>query len=135
MYKGASDGHQRALHHGRPSDWIHGEERLTGQDKLNQLRQGIKILEGRILALPKGSEERKQLGIEKLAVQSEIKTLTATMPKAPPDWKQHFVNEAKRLLSDSQFKMIENSAKREATREQARNDAARIAHSAAGAIL
>lgn len=124
MYKGASDGHQRALHHGRASDWINGEERLTGDDLLRQLRQTTQILEIRILALPVGSEERRALGREKNEVQLRLKNLRADKPKAPPDWKQHFVNEAKRILSASQFEMIERAAKIEAAREQKRNDAA-----------
>lgn len=130
MYKVASDGRQRALHHGRPSDWINGEERLAPPDRLNQLRQGIKILEARILSLPKGSEERKRLGQEKQSIQSEIKAVTADMPKSPPDWKLHFIDEAKRLLSDSQWRMIESAAKIAAAREQARNDAAIAARQA-----
>lgn len=124
MYKGASDGHQRALHHGRPSDWLNGDERLAGDDLLRQLRQTAQLLETRILALPIGSKERRALGREKNEVQLKLKSLRADAPKPPPDWKQHFVNEAKRILSASQFEMIVNAAKIEAAREQKRNDAA-----------
>lgn len=127
MYKVASDSRQRSLHHGRPADWINGEERLSPADHLAQLRQGVQILEKRILALPKGSEERKRLGVEKNAMQLQIKAATADLPKPPPDWKMHFVDEAKRLLSDSQWRMIEHAAKIAATREQTRNDAATAA--------
>jgi hypothetical protein len=123
MYKVASDKRQSSLTRGRLSDWVNGEERLSGDDKLNQLRQTCQILEGRILALPAGSEERRRLGQEKQQVQLQLKKLRDDKPKAPPDWKMHFVNEAKRLLSDSQFKMIENAAKIEAAREQRKIEA------------
>lgn len=121
MYKSASDGRQRVLHQGRPTDWINGEEKLSADDLLRQLQQQAKMLEDRIKAAPIGSEDRKRMGREKNEVQNQLKALRYARPKAPPDWKKHFVNEAKRILSASQFEMVMNAAKIESAREQARN--------------
>lgn len=115
MYKIASDKRQASLYRGKQSDWINGEERLSADDKLRQMQQGIKLLEARVLAAT--GEERKRLGREKMALQDEIKALRAVMPKSPVEWKAHFVNEAKRILSESQFQMIFNAANISAERE------------------
>lgn len=117
MYKVASDRRQAALHRGRPSDWVNGQERLSDADKIKQLQDGINILETRIRALAPGSEERKRLGKEKLALQTEISELRKqVMREVPLEWRFFFVNEARRLLSRSQFDMIYNAAIRECKR-------------------
>lgn len=118
MYKVSSDKKQAALHHGRLSDWVNGEERLSEDDRRKQLQQSVKMLEDRIKATSPGSPERKRLGLEKLAVQDQLKELRDARPKAPVDWKAHFINEAHRILSSSQFEMVMNAAKIEAAREE-----------------
>lgn len=123
MYKIASDRRQSSLHRGRATDWISGDERLSPHDRLKQLQDGTKILDARILQAATPTE-KKALGVEKLGLQNQIKDLRASLPKAPPSWKEHFVNEAKRILSASQFQMIERAAKIEAEREQAKRDKA-----------
>jgi hypothetical protein len=118
MYKAGSDRHQTALFRGKLSDWSGGAEVLSAEDQLSQLQVSTKLLEARIMVSPKGSPERKALGVQKFEVQEQIKVLRGTLPKSPPDWKLHFVDEAKRLLSASQFEMIFNAAKIGAEREQ-----------------
>lgn len=72
MYKVSSDKRQRALHQGRPTDWVGGEEVQTESGLRNNLVRAAQNLEERIKGLPKGSPERRQLGLEKLAIQNQL---------------------------------------------------------------
>ena len=120
MYKVGSDKHQAALHRGKLADWVGGDFRLSPPDRLKQLQEGARILETRILALPPGAE-RSALGKEKFELQNELAALRKEFSRSvPPDWKSHFVNEAKRILSASKWEMIYNAATREAERELAK---------------
>ncbi len=122
MYKVASDRRQTALHRGRPEDWVNGVEKLKPQDKLNQLRDGVKILQSRIDQ--SSGKERARLGREKLALQNQIAELRRQIGRPKIEWRPFFVNEAKRILSDSQFDLIYRAAIREFELAQKRRDAA-----------
>ncbi len=75
MYKVASDRRQRALHQGRPTDWVNGEEKQSPEDKRRNLQAAMQNLEERIKALPPGSAERRELGRQKLEWQQELRIL------------------------------------------------------------
>lgn len=121
MYKVASDRRQRSLHHGRPADWVNGAETLAPNDKLKQLQDGIKILQARIDAT--SGKELAALGQEKLAMQNDIAALRKQIGRPALEWKPFFVNEAKRILSESQFDLIYRSALRECELAQKRRAA------------
>ena len=125
MYKIASNRHQTALHRGRPADWVNGKEQLKPADKLNQLRDGVKILQARIDAAT--GDEKKTLGLEKQTLQNEISALRKTLGRPPLNWHSFFINEAKRILSDSQFDLIYKASIRECEMAQKRRDEAGIA--------
>lgn len=77
MYKVASDKRQTALHHGKGlSDWVgDGVENLTRLEKYENLVRALNNLDQRIQALPKGSADRKKLGIQKLEMQNELSAM------------------------------------------------------------
>jgi len=86
---------------------------LNDADKIRQMQDGINILDARIQACAPG-EERKRLGKEKQAMQTELSELRKQKRREQPlYWKDFFVNEAKRLLPQSKFDMIFNAAIRE----------------------
>jgi hypothetical protein len=116
MYKVASDRRQSALHRGRMSDWVNGEEFLKAEDRLRQLQCGYKILVDRIVALPKGSVERKKLGHEQKLLEAEItklKALTPPIKHASRGIADVFIDMAREILSEAQFKLVWNTAIRE----------------------
>ena len=120
MYKVASDGRQRALHHGKLADWANGEERLSLEDQLNQKLDGLKILEARILSMPK-SPERSELGRQKLALQGEIGAFRKRIGRvrvAREGIEHIFLSLAKEMLSRPQFNAVWQCAVREHEKRQ-----------------
>jgi hypothetical protein len=117
MYKVASDRRQRALHHGRPTDWVNGQEKLSPADQLRQMKDGLAILEGRIAATDDAAE-RRRLGMEKQQLQRDLTAFRAAnglqRKRGAPDGLHHlFVDVAKAMLPKVQFEMIWNATLRE----------------------
>lgn len=122
MYKVASDGRQRALHQGRPADWVNGEEVLAKEDQLRQMQRGVEILDARIQALPKNSERRKALGLQKLAMQNELSAFRKNLHlerRAKEGLSVAFMDVAKEMLPPLQFRIINAAAHREYEARQA----------------
>lgn len=121
MYKVASDRRQTTLHRGRPSDWVNGEEVLTAERRLEQMKEGARILEARILASANSDPERTRLGQEKFKLQNEIKMLKAQLnivKIARRSLGDVFVDMAKEILPKVQYEMVRNAALREHDRQQ-----------------
>lgn len=121
MYKVASDNRQRALHQGAPRDWVNGEEKLSLEDQLAQLVEGINIIQDRILLLPKG-EERTELGRQKLALQQKVGPLRKLVGRervCKQGIDQVFITTAREMLPKVQFQIIWRAAEREYASRQA----------------
>jgi hypothetical protein len=111
MYKVASDKRQAALHRGRLADWIDGEEAQVETRSARQqwldLKVAFRSLEARMQALPKKSKQRKELGLQKRAMQNEI---TALAKRAHGEHigrrgiNRYFVQIAREQLYPAQFK-------------------------------
>jgi hypothetical protein len=125
MYKVASDRRQTSLHRGTVADWVNGEERLTAAQRLEQMKEGVRILEDRCKSAI--GDERKRLGIEKLALQHELTAFKKAMGMvnlARRDFPDLFRDVAREMLPKKQYEMIYNAAVREYdTRTKAANDA------------
>jgi hypothetical protein len=114
MYKVASDGRQRALHHGKLSDWVNGEERLTAADQIQQMRDGLNVLQGRINAAT--GEERRLLGIQKYEMQTQLSALKKShgvVKKQRDSLGEYIANAAREILTKSQFDLIYKRAVRD----------------------
>jgi thiamine kinase-like enzyme len=119
MYKIASDKRQSSLHHGRGlSDWIgEGEENLTGKEKRANIIRVLNNLQERIDSHPKGSEERKKLGLQKLELQNQLNDLSKAMKAenlsvAAKDLGFCFLEVAREQLLPAQFRAILAAARR-----------------------
>lgn len=120
MYKVASDRRQTVLHRGRLADWLNGDEWQSAEQRLRQMQDGVQIIEARILGLPVG-DERKALGIQKLAMQREITEFRKALHlvrEARRGFGDTFVDIAKQILPKVQFEMIRNAAIRECDRRR-----------------
>jgi hypothetical protein len=113
MYKVASDKRQRGLHHGRPSDWVNGTEKMSTEDQYRQLKEGIRIIDRRILEST--GKERKKLALQKADMQDEIvafKEKHGLKKKQMEGLPQYIADCAKEMLPKIQYEMILNAAKR-----------------------
>lgn len=114
MYKVASDKRQSALRRGKLSDWVNGEERLSVEDQINQLKDGMRILEERIASA--SGDERKQLGAQKWEMQcqmTKIKKSAGIEKRNREGIAQYIVDAARELLTKSQFDLIYRRAVRD----------------------
>lgn len=114
MYKTASDKKQAGLHHGKPSDWVNGTEQLSIQDQFQQLKDGMRVMDRRIvLAVGK---ERSDLVRRKIEMEAEIVAFKRKHDLYPKDrlgFNNVFTSCAQEMLPKVQFDMIMNAAKRE----------------------
>jgi len=125
MYKVASDKRQRSLHHGKLADWVNGVEQLSPVDQLQQLKEGLSILEKRILQ--SSGKERKELGIQKLAMQVEVSAIRKRahlQREAVRGFEDTFIDCARTMLAPLQFKLITAAAMNEVKRRNAEHEAA-----------
>jgi hypothetical protein len=114
MYKIASDKRQAGLHHGRPADWVNGVEKLSVQDHFQQLKNGIRVLDKRIVEAT--GKDRKDLVKRKMDMQNELvafKEKHGLERKERLGFNSVFIDCAKDMLPKVQFDMIMNAAKRE----------------------
>lgn len=122
MYKVASDNRQRALHHGKPADWVNGEEKLSVEDQLRQMRDGLRTIDTRILKAT--GNEKRRLCVQKQDMQNELVAFRAKhglerkQPASARSLDTIFVDFAKEMLPKVQFEMILNAAKRDLERRQ-----------------
>jgi HAMP domain-containing protein len=113
MYKVASDSRQRALSHGRLSDWVTWDDQQSPVERLENLKRAVQRMDARI-QLSEG-EERRLLGLEKLKMQGEIRELrsAANLQKdVDRGFEQVILDIVKETLSPGQFKTILAAAKR-----------------------
>jgi len=126
MYKVASDKRQSALHRGRLSDWANGEQYLTAEQRLEQMREGWRILQERCNAAT--GEEKKRIGLEMLALQNQLreakKALGLIGHIAKRGWQDVFRDMCKEMLPKVQYELIVKATHREVARlEAAANEA------------
>jgi hypothetical protein len=125
MYKVASDRRQKVLHQGTPRDWVNGTEQLSSEEQLRQLKEGLSILEDRIKNA--GRSEKKELGLRKLAMQTEISELRQRAHlrrQAIRGFEETFIDCARTMLAPLQFKLISAAAMTEVKRRIAEHETA-----------
>lgn len=76
----------------------------SAEAQRDALVRHLKALEARILTLPKGSAERRELGTQKLEVQNQIGELRAKC--RTPGAGQYFIDAAKEILPKPQFDAV-----------------------------
>jgi hypothetical protein len=115
MYKISSDKKQTALHRGKITDWMNGKENLSIKDQFELMKRGIQIFESRLLR-ETDKEERKRLGLEKLALQNEL-TKFRKLNRIEQDSRDGlagaFIRVAKEMLGKTQYELILRAAERE----------------------
>lgn len=113
MYKVSSDKKQAALHRGRLSDWLNGEERLSVEDRFSQMREGVKILQERKRTAT--DEERRQIGIELRDLESKIaeyKKAFALVTRVERGIEARFIVAAREMLPRATYEAIHAEARR-----------------------
>jgi hypothetical protein len=121
MYKGVSQGLQKAastlslaeLQSGAHIELSESEKRGAEHEHLKSL---VRNLEGQIIALPKSSKRRKELGREKLALQEKLRVIREharnedAALRVDNKLEKYFVKAAFRLLSRYDFGRIMQAA-------------------------
>lgn len=117
MYKVASDRRQSSLHHGSGlADWMGcGAENFSAIEKYGNLVRALNNLDQRIQQLPKGSADRKKLGLQKQEMQNEISTMKTglkaqNLSNVSVEW--CFFQICREQLLPAQFKSLVKAAYR-----------------------
>jgi uncharacterized protein YdiU (UPF0061 family) len=112
MYKNASQNQQRRADFIRPADLADsGPEILSPQVQWENLKLAVQNLERRILAEP-DKEIRKDLGVQKLALQGEIKELKRLMQVQKVDLNRFLMNELKKLVPKARYDIAVKDARK-----------------------
>lgn len=106
MYKIASENKQRRESFIPLKAIAGGEEQRSAQDIREDLGREIQALERQIMAT-RDKVQKKALGLQKLALQNKVHALGLKVKyRDQQSLSQCFVDSAKEVLSQAQFKMI-----------------------------
>ena len=94
-----------------------GSDDLTPEVEIENLQKAIRNLMERIKAVPKGSEERREMGLQQKAMENRLKELRVLLPpkkSKPREYASIWMDVAKEYLTRPMFEIISKEAKRRA---------------------